>query len=292
MTNLQIKYFLTVAKYRGFRKAAQALFISQPSLTQQIASMEKELGFKLFNRGRQALTLTREGECMFAGFTQISSIYQNAYAQAKSIAEGQSGTISVGLLVMMDFSGIPERFFSYCGSDTGRTYRFRHDHIEELAKSLMSGEIDLCFMFDDLLQGFPSFKSHPVFTSEYQLVFPAGDEYYRTEELDISRLQERTFFVPQYPNEAIVASMEDAFRQIGIDTLPRLYIPSLETIYAMVASGAGFALGSDHNTQLHDDRFFLRKTGVFHEMHIVWNPAQISAQAKNCLKEVFGIVDF
>lgn len=62
MTFDQFRYFMEVAYCRNFSQAAQNLFISQPNLTKYIASMEKELGVRLFDRTTRKVELTEAGE--------------------------------------------------------------------------------------------------------------------------------------------------------------------------------------------------------------------------------------
>lgn len=56
-----LRYFLTVAKKQSFTKAAEQLHITQPTLSRQLASLEEELGTRLFCRGGRNITLTEEG---------------------------------------------------------------------------------------------------------------------------------------------------------------------------------------------------------------------------------------
>lgn len=62
MTLDQLRYFMEVAYCRSFSQAAQSLYISQPNLTKYIASMEKELGVRLFDRTTRKVELTEAGE--------------------------------------------------------------------------------------------------------------------------------------------------------------------------------------------------------------------------------------
>lgn len=61
MDIMQLKYFLAVAREENISKAAEYLFITQPSLTRQIQNMEKEIGQPLFTRGGRKMTLTETG---------------------------------------------------------------------------------------------------------------------------------------------------------------------------------------------------------------------------------------
>lgn len=56
-----LKYFLTVAQEENMTRAAEALYITQPTLSRQIAELEEELGTPLFVRGHRSVTLTDAG---------------------------------------------------------------------------------------------------------------------------------------------------------------------------------------------------------------------------------------
>lgn len=64
MTHDQLKYALAVHIQKSFSRAAASCFISQPSLSVQVAKLEEELGLKLFNRAKSAVLTTSEGEAV------------------------------------------------------------------------------------------------------------------------------------------------------------------------------------------------------------------------------------
>ena len=61
MTLIQLHYILTIAETRSLNKAAELLYVSQPSLTSAVKELEKELGLTIFNRGGRGVTLTNDG---------------------------------------------------------------------------------------------------------------------------------------------------------------------------------------------------------------------------------------
>lgn len=80
MTLNQIRYIITIAEKGAFSRAAEQLYISQPSLTEAVKDAESELGFALFNRGNKGVTPTAEG----AEFIKYA---RQAYAQFEQLEE-------------------------------------------------------------------------------------------------------------------------------------------------------------------------------------------------------------
>ena len=71
MNLMRIKYFVEVAKWGSFSKAAQTLYVSQPNLSRQIALMEQEVGFELFQRSGKRIQLTRAGEYLYSQLREV-----------------------------------------------------------------------------------------------------------------------------------------------------------------------------------------------------------------------------
>ena len=79
----QLRYFLEIAKDKSISAAAKNLYISQPSLSQQIINLEKELGIIIFNRSGRGVTLTNDG-------TEFLMYARQIYGQYESVVEKYS----------------------------------------------------------------------------------------------------------------------------------------------------------------------------------------------------------
>lgn len=77
MTLTQLHYLLTIAEIKSFNKAAEQLYVSQPSLTSAIKELEKELGILLFYRSGRGVTLTNDGAEFLLYARQIYTQYEN-----------------------------------------------------------------------------------------------------------------------------------------------------------------------------------------------------------------------
>ena len=96
MELLQMKYFLAVAREENISKAAQQLYITQPSLTRQIQSMEKEVGCPLFERGARKMTLTQAGLLLKKRAEEILALYEKTQSEWLHPYEDVSGDIYIG----------------------------------------------------------------------------------------------------------------------------------------------------------------------------------------------------
>lgn len=77
MTLQQIKYIIGVAKSGSLNKASKTLFISQPSLTTSVHDLEYELGFKIFKRSTQGISVTEKGEQFINDAQDFYKDYEN-----------------------------------------------------------------------------------------------------------------------------------------------------------------------------------------------------------------------
>ena len=77
MTLTQLNYLITIAETKSLNKAAEQLYVSQPSLTNSMKELERELGITLFNRSGRGVTLTNDGREFLLYAKQLYGQYEN-----------------------------------------------------------------------------------------------------------------------------------------------------------------------------------------------------------------------
>ena len=93
----QIRYFVTVAKHLNFRRAANILGISQPTLTSQISALENTLGLILFERSRSGTLLSAQGKSLLEYAEAVLQSTMQFGEMARSLAQGESTTYRLGI---------------------------------------------------------------------------------------------------------------------------------------------------------------------------------------------------
>jgi DNA-binding transcriptional LysR family regulator len=94
-----LRYFVTVAEDLSFRRAAERLHLSHPTLSKQIGDLENELGLKLFIRNPRRVELTEVGRGFLVEARRTLVSAQQAIAHAHELASGERGRLSIGALI-------------------------------------------------------------------------------------------------------------------------------------------------------------------------------------------------
>ncbi len=92
----ELRYFIAVVKEGSILKAAQSLFITQPSLSRQMKNLEDEIGKPLFTRGTKKITLTETGILLYKRAEEILDLYEKTNAELAFSQDDISGDIYIG----------------------------------------------------------------------------------------------------------------------------------------------------------------------------------------------------
>jgi LysR family hydrogen peroxide-inducible transcriptional activator len=96
LTLRQLTYFTALAETRHYRRAAERVGISQPSLSQQIVGLEAALGVTLVERGQRGAVLTPQGRMILAQARRVLDETEHLKAMAQDARDGVTGTIRLG----------------------------------------------------------------------------------------------------------------------------------------------------------------------------------------------------
>lgn len=175
MNTKQIEYILTLAEVGNFNRAAEQLFISQPTLTYQVKSVEQEIGFKLFHRTGTGVTLTTAGEQLCITLRNIREALHRAIEQGRNLNERYKHTLVIGLPFRSCLPRLPEVI---------NDFESKHDDLFIMPRFLplsdntafLNGEVDVLFAMNHDVAHIPDCTVTPFKDSRLYVVTRPDDE--------------------------------------------------------------------------------------------------------------------
>lgn len=146
MTFNQILYFQKVANLENYHQAAEELYISQPSLSRSMASLEKELGVMLFEKEGRGVKLTKAGHMFLDYANRILSDCNIAVGKMQELAS-DGGKIDIGYVFPLAGHYIPHRVKLFLERPENQkvVFNFWQNHTPAIIKKVRSGELDVGF---------------------------------------------------------------------------------------------------------------------------------------------------
>lgn len=139
----QCQYILTIAECHSFSRAAEQLYIAQPSLSRYIGNLERELGFLIFNRERLPLELTPAGEIYVRYIRQFQSLEQEMEENLSSFRQEKKSRLTVGSLTFLASYVIPRIIPSLIESCPRADVKIRELRSNQMNSALLSSDVDI-----------------------------------------------------------------------------------------------------------------------------------------------------
>ncbi len=133
--------FMKIVDTNSFTKAADALALTQPAVSQHIHNLEEELGVRLFIRSHNQLRLTANGEIVDKYARRLLAISNNLTQSLKDEKENVS-SLTVGITHSVESSQIVEALAEYSNQSKGLTIKVVTDTVENLHKMIRNYELD------------------------------------------------------------------------------------------------------------------------------------------------------
>ncbi|GAA1886331.1 LysR substrate-binding domain-containing protein [Streptomyces durmitorensis] len=139
----QLLYFVAVAETRHFTRAAEQVHVSQPSLSQQVRALEKELGAELFSRARGNIALTDAGEALLPLARRILADADTARIEVQELAQLRRGRIRLGATPSVCTGLLPEVLRAFHDRHPGIQLLLEEGGSHDLVRELARGALDL-----------------------------------------------------------------------------------------------------------------------------------------------------
>lgn len=228
MDDRKIHALLTTIRTGSFSKAAQELNCTQSAVTQMMNSLENELACKVLARSHTGIRLTPVGEELFPLLLEAEAALSRLASEARSISDGEHGTIRIGSFASISSSWLPQVLLAYRVENPTSAFDIRIG-TDSLPGWLAENAIDLALCDAARCQ---SSRWHPLMDDPYYAVVPA----------DLLPQDQKVIRQEEFARYPLILSPMNALEQhLDVLSQQRLNVSSDDdsSILAMVAQGLG-----------------------------------------------------
>lgn len=238
MTLQQLAYFLAAAEHGSFSRAARALYLAQPSLSEQVRSLEAELGVELFARVGRGVVLTEAGRAFRPEAERVLAALEAARDSVVEVRELRGGTLSIGMFGTA--SGfLLSRFVSdFRSRHPGVRLRLVGQNSSEVAEDVRRGRLEAALVVlpvdDEGLEVRPARREEVVYVSR--------DPERVREPVTIERLAAAPLILydAHYGwSDPTRRQLQERAQQAGVQLEPVIEIEDMDAALELAASGLG-----------------------------------------------------
>jgi LysR family hydrogen peroxide-inducible transcriptional activator len=238
----QLMYTIQIASERNFSRAAEKLHIAQPSLSQQLSKLEKELGVLLFKRSTNSVELTYAGSVFVEKAQQIVDMTDQLRREMEDIADMRKGRLVVGSLPMTGAHVLPQVIPAFREAYPDIEIVLIEESTKRLEQLTASGGTDISLLSIPLVE--PSLAYIPVIEEEICLAVPPehplAQPEFHSATIPISRLRDEPFVLLK-KGQGFRAIAHDLCQSAGFDPHVVFESGNIETVQSLVAAGMGMA---------------------------------------------------
>jgi len=151
MNTKLLKYVITVAEEKSFSVAAKRLFLSQPSLSQSISNLEKEIGTPIFNRSTVPLSTTYAGDIYIQMAQRILSIEHQSLMEIGDTIDNKAGRIIIGISLFRNSTIMPPIYNAFTAKFPKVQLILVEATNDTLLDMAMSSKLDVAFLTDTVV---------------------------------------------------------------------------------------------------------------------------------------------
>ncbi len=249
MTTKQIDYCIELARTLNFSRAAENLFVSQPTFSYQVKLLEEEIGFPVFERSGKGASLTPAGAQFVSFLTGMREDLKRAIEQGQNFSARYQDSISICMSVRQALYFLPEamRIFAERMPEVQIIPIFQYGKGMEL---FLRNEADVAFALKDVTKQVAGIRVHDLFESRIYLIADKDDPLAAKNLIREEDLYGRTLMVGGGSPQAL---REVQHRLISSGKIQYFNSADHDTTLTNVAAGRGVCLApgflNDHSGQ-------------------------------------------
>ena len=254
----QLDAFIAAADCGSFSRAAEILNVAQPSLSNRIQSLEREVGQAMFERMGRGVKLTDAGRAFLPYAQRILRTLHDGLMVLEGTREGTGGRLSVATAPAVGTYVLPKMLKIFCDNHAGVDVVVRTGHSDEVLQMVLD---------DDVQLGLGRPINHPdvrtifLYRDELVLVVAANHRYAKRGSVKVDDLADESLILFDR-DSGYYGLIMGLFRDLGVVPRQQMQLDSIEATKKMVESNLGIALLPDVSVEREI------KLGTLHKVHI------------------------
>lgn len=234
----QLKYFQTIARLEHVSRAAEELYVAQPSLSRAIARLEEELGVPLFDRQGRHIQLNHLGRAFLKHVEEAFDKLEEGKREVEDLASSERGLVGLGALYTVCTQLLPELLGAFRKDHPFIRFDLIQSPVRAMIKKLAKGEIDLCISFPKPERADIGWA--PLITEEIFLVVPPDYRLAGSGSIYLSEVAQESFI--SLKRGYGLRRLTDYYcRQAGFEPRVTFEGDELFMVLGLVAAGFGVA---------------------------------------------------
>ncbi len=235
----QLRYFLAVAKASNFSRAPESCHVAQPSLSQQILKLEKELGEQLFERRARRVLLTPAGEMFRERAAKVLHELHEARREVRDVQGEPRGQVSLSALPTIAPYLLPKIIRGFARRCPAVSTIVHEETTDRALRALENHEVDLALV--SLPIDSPRVEKRTLFREELLLVLPKRHPLLRKRVVSGTDLEPEKFIFMAETHCLGTQSLQFCYAK-GFTPQISCQSAQMETVQALVAAGVGISL--------------------------------------------------
>lgn len=276
----QINAFVNVVKYKSFSRAADAAFLTQPTISAHVISLEKELGVILINRNRGEAILTEEGKKLYSYAVDMINTRDEALRELKKeVREDVAGVLSMQVSSVIGESWLPGHLIGFRKEHPFVRFFIDQSDSDIVENNLLAGQGDLGFLGK---KPNAALGSEKVLTDPLVLICPKNEKYTSMYKMDKSISIKEIIgenFIWREEGSATRRQFEKEVEKLGYSSYQwgmSALLTHIESIKKCVENGLGISVISKisayENYEARNYLIFkIKELHMTRDFYMVWN---------------------
>lgn len=236
-----LKVYVSVVEQKSFSRAADELFLSQPSVSLHIRNLENEFGVKLIHRSPKHLHLTSAGSILYHRAKEILALYNDTKEKINDMRHVVTGTLKIGASFTIGEYILP-RFLAEVASEYPNvTVQVTVANTEEIFQALRQNQLDIGLVEGTVNEN--EVEVEPFCQDEMILVVPNSHPLAAFAQASVEDLQDQVWILRE-PGSGTRAFSDQVIQDLGIRMKRSFVFSSSEGVKEAVIYGLGIAIVS------------------------------------------------